>query len=650
MKHVLGVLAHVDAGKTTFSERVLYASNAIRTLGRVDHQNAFLDAHPMEKQRGITIFSGMAQLSLNGHDFVWLDTPGHVDFSTEMERAVSVMDYAILLVSCAEGVQSHTETVWRLLESYHVPVFIFLNKIDRVGADPERVIRQMQQRLSGDIVDLRAWQNAADMDEALQEAIAERDEALLDALFSGGYEAARWQAALTEQIAQRRIFPVFAGSALNGDGVEAFMQRVTQLSVTDYAARAADPLTAQVYQVRHDAQGTRLCFLKLLSGTLRIKDELPLPDGAGKVNDIFFYHGEKRRAADMAQAGDMVAIPALPGLKPGDYIGLDKKNRFLTEPMMAADVLWDESLVPPFKMMQALRILEEEDPALGVADRSGRLSVHVMGKIQLEVLRQLMQDRFGYAITFGPWRVLYQETIAAPTVGIGHYEPLRHYAEAHLRLVPTGRGTGVTYESRCHVDVLTLNWQRLIRTHVVERVHKGVLTGAPLTDVRVELLTGRAHLKHTEGGDFRQAVYRAIRHGLMNAQSVLLEPVSRFTLRAPQEQYGTLAGTLSRMKAELDPPVYEDDCVVMTGEAPYALLMPFQESLMMQTHGQGSMTLVMSHYAPCHNAEEVIAAAAYNPLADDTPDSVFCAKGAGYVVPWQEVREHAHLETPSVEL
>ena len=649
MKQVLGVLAHVDAGKTTFSERVLYASNAIRTLGRVDHQNAFLDAHPLERQRGITIFSGTAQLSVAGRDFVWLDTPGHVDFSTEMERAVSIMDYAILLVSCAEGVQSHTETVWRLLQAYHVPVFVFLNKLDRAGADPDRVIRQMKARLSADIADMRTWADDQPMPEDVQETVAERDETLLDALFAGGYDENTWLDALREQIASRKIFPLFAGSALSGDGVDNFMKRVAMLSKEVYAGREQEPLTAQVYQVRHDAQGTRLCFLKLRSGMLRVKDELPLPDGAGKVNDIFIYHGEKRRAADSAQAGDLVAVPALPGLRPGDYVGIDRQNSFLTVPMMAADVLFDTSAVPPFKMMQALRILEEEDPALGVEDRSGHLSVHVMGKIQLEVLRQVMQERFGYAIDFGPCRVLYKETIAAPVVGIGHYEPLKHYAEVHLRLLPNTRGAGMDFVSKCHVDILTMNWQRLIRSHIFERTHKGVLTGAPLTDVKVELLIGRAHLKHTEGGDFRQAVYRAIRHGLMQAQSLLLEPVSRFTLRAPQEQYGTLAGSLSRMQAQVDPPVYDDDTVVLTGEAPYSLLMNFQEELMALTRGRGTMQTVMSHYAPCRDQDAIVEASGYNPLADDTPDSVFCAKGAGYTVPWQEVRDHAHLETPPLD-
>ncbi len=419
MKKTVGILAHVDAGKTTFSERVLYLSRAIRSLGRVDHQDAFLDAHPLEKQRGITIFSGQACFQLGKDTIYWLDTPGHVDFSTEMERAVSVMDYAILVVSCAEGVQSHTETVWRLLDSYGVPVFIFLNKIDRAGADPEAVIAQMRKRLSPDILDLRSYQYANTMGEDLQEAVAAQDEALLDALFTTGYDAAAWQASLLKQIQERKCFPLMAGAALEGKGVEEFLARFAQLTVTNYAEQTTAPLTAQCYQVRHDAQGARLCFIKLLSGSLRVKDELPLPAGPVKVNELRCYHGEKYKAVDVAEAGDIIAIPGLEGAKPGDRIGMEGVNQFRTVPMMAADVIWDDKAVPAFRMMQALRILEDEDPSLAVEETLGRLSVHVMGKIQLDVLRQLLQDRYGYTVAFGPCRVLYKETVAAPALGGG---------------------------------------------------------------------------------------------------------------------------------------------------------------------------------------------------------------------------------------
>ena len=643
MKKTVGVLAHVDAGKTTFSEQVLYLSHAIRSLGRVDHQDAFLDTHPLERQRGITIFSGQACFPLGKDTVYWLDTPGHVDFSTEMERALSVMDYAIVVVSCAEGVQSHTETVWRLLQGYRIPCFIFLNKTDRPGADPGAVLEQLRGRLSPDMLDLRHFQQAGEMDESLQEAVAAQDEALLERLFSTGYDAETWLCALREQIARRQAFPVMAGAALEGRGVAEFLRAFSLLTETDYDSRTTQPLTARCYQVRHDAQGQRLCFVKLLSGSLRVKDALPLPGGAAKVNELRIYHGAKYRSVEQACAGDLVALSGLEGLHPGDMLGCEGHTSLCTTPMMAADVLWDEKAVPAFRMLQALRMLEDEDPSLGVEESAGRLSVHVMGRIQLEVLRQLLWERFGYEASFGPCRVLYQETIAAPAIGIGHYEPLRHYAEVWLRISPAPAGSGVAFRSLCHVDTLALNWQRLIETHVFEKRHRGVLTGAPLTDVTVELLTGRAHLKHTEGGDFRQAVYRAIRNALMNAHSVLLEPICGFEITAPSEQYGALASALSRMQADAEPPEYEADLVRIKGEAPYAVFAPWQEDFMALTRGRGSLQVWASRYAPCRDAAAVIDQAHYNPLADDTPDSVFCSHGAGYTVPWQEVPAHAHL-------
>lgn len=640
MRKTIGILAHVDAGKTTFSEQVLYHAQAIRSLGRVDHKDAFLDAHPLEKQRGITIFSGQACFTLGEDTIYWLDTPGHADFSTDMERAVSIMDYAILVVSCAEGVQSHTETLWRLLESYHVPVFIFLNKIDRAGADPQRVLTQMQKRLSPDILDFRSYQATGCMDEALQEALASQDEVLLDTLFSTGFDALRWHQALSEQISQRRCFPVMAGCALDGRGIPEFLSFIASLSPTHYDSTAS--LKAQCYRIRHDSQGMRLCFLKLLSGTLHVKDELSLPTGSAKINELRVYHGEKYRSLDTAQAGDIVAIPSLEGIRPGDGIGFSGINKFRTTPMMAADVLWDEKTIPPFRMMQALRLLEDEEPCLAVEEARGHISVHVMGKIQLEVLHQLMQERFGYAITFGPFRVLYQETLKAPAIGWGHYEPLRHYAEVMLRLVPTEPGSGITFRSLCHVDDLSLNWQRLIAAHVAEKKHKGVLTGSPLTDVRVELLAGRSHLKHTEGGDFRQAVYRGIRNALMHGESLLLEPICGFSITAPSEQYGTLSAGLTRMQADLQPPEYDEDTVTLHGEAPFALFAAWQEDFMALTHGRGSLQVWTSRYAPCRDQQTILQSTDYNPCADDTPDSVFCAKGAGFTVPWNLVPQYAH--------
>ena len=638
MRKTIGILAHVDAGKTTFSERVLYHTQAIRKIGRVDHQDAFLDSHALEKQRGITIFSGLANFEMNGDTYYWLDTPGHVDFSTEMERAVSVMDYAVLVISCAEGVQSHTETVWQLLKEYNAPVFIFLNKLDRIGADPDRVIQQMKNRLSPDMLDLRKYQYESLFSDAEIEAIAERDEALLEQLFDGGFDEKQWLASLRTQVRERRCFPIMAGVALEGKGVEEFLHILSDLTPVKYEDSAA--FAAQCYQVRHDPQGQRICFLKILSGSLRVKDELP--DGQ-KVNELRCYHGDKYRPMDVAMPGDIVGIPGLDGIRPGDTIGTNRKSVFHTEPMMAADVLWDEKAIPAFKMMQALRILEDEDPTLTVTEQRGHLSVHVMGRIQLEVLKEQLASRFGFTVEFGPTHVLYKETIASPAIGVGHYEPLRHYAECHVRLVPTVPGSGVTFRSKCHVDVLSMNWQRLIAGHVSEKQHKGVLTGAPLTDVCVELLTGRAHLKHTEGGDFRQATYRAIRNALMYADSVLLEPIAGFSLRAPTDMYGVLAGALNRMQAEVDLPEYEDDCVILSGEAPYSIFAAWQEDFLSLTHGRGALRVWMSRYAPVRDQNTMVQAVNYNPLADDTPDSVFCSHGAGFVVPWNEVRSYMHM-------
>ena len=638
MRKTIGILAHVDAGKTTFSERVLYQTQAIRSIGRVDHQDAFLDSHSLEKQRGITIFSGLANFVYEGDTYYWLDTPGHVDFSTEMERALSVMDYAVLVISCAEGVQSHTETVWQLLKEYNVPVFVFLNKLDRIGADPERVLAQMKKRLSVDILDLRSFQTDSLFSDAEIEAIAERDEALLELLFDGGFDEATWVKSLRQQVKDRQCFPVMAGVALEGRGIPEFLRALSELTYTDYAHDG--DFAARCYQVRHDAQGQRLCFLKLLSGSLRVKDELP---GGQKVNELRVYHGERFRSVDTAFAGDIVAIPGLEGIRPGDVIGMTEPTHFRTEPMMSSEVLWDAKALPAFRMMQALRILEDEEPTLTVTEAQGHISVHVMGRIQLEVLKQLLQERFGISADFGPTHVLYRETIANSAIGVGHYEPLRHYAECHVRLVPGKPGSGVAFRSLCHVDTLAMNWQRLIAGHVSEKQHKGVLTGAPLTDVVVELLTGRAHLKHTEGGDFRQATYRAIRNALMYAEGVLLEPVAGFSLRAPADMYGSLPGALSRLQADVDIPEYEDDSVILRGECPYAIFAPWQEEFLSLTHGRGALRVWMSRYAPCRDQQTIVEASGYNPLADDTPDSVFCSHGAGFTVPWNEVRNYMHM-------
>ena len=640
---VIGILAHVDAGKTTFSEQALCHAGVLRKAGRVDHGDAFLDAHPLEKQRGITIFSDQAVFEREGRRFFWVDTPGHADFAAEMERAVSVLDYAVVVVSGAEGVQSHTETVWALLEHYRVPAFLFVNKTDRAGFDRDRCLKDIHRRLSADCVDLMGF-TGGDMPEAVLEAVAERDEALLDRLMDGDTGGEEWLCALRRQIRDRALFPVYFGSALNDSGVAECLDALCRLTLP--SSPIDGPFDALVYKVRHDPQAGRICFFKVLAGSVSVRDEVSLPGGGtGKVNELRLYTGEKYKPVPRAEAGMLAAASGLSDLRPGDRIGAGagRRNRFAAEPMLAASVTWDAA-VPESKVLAALRTLEAEDPALGVQvnEAAKAIDVNVMGPIQLEVLKQLMLDRFGIGVAFGPLRVVYMETIAAPAVGIGHYEPLRHYAEVQLRLSPGAPGSGITFESRCHVDELALNWQRLIETHVFEKPHKGILTGARLTDVKIELLHGRAHLKHTEGGDFRQSTYRAIRNALMYGGCVLLEPVCRFSLRAPADDFGRVMGDLTRMQADLDPPDMGDDAFTLTGRAVFARFSAYITDFMAATHGRGALRYTLDHYAPCRDAGAVIAAANYNPLADDTPNSVFCAHGAGYTVPWNEVRSHAH--------
>ena len=639
MKKTIGILAHVDAGKTTFSEQVLFRMGALRSLGRVDHQDAFLDAHPIEKRRGITIFSDQAVFQAGEDTYYWLDTPGHVDFSPEMERAIDAMDYALVVVSCVEGVQSHTETVWRLLKKHQVPTFLFLNKIDRAGADPAAVVEQIRARLSPEAVCCDGL-TPDSMPDTLMESIAERDEAALDQLLQGNTDPSFYLEILIREIRSRDLFPVFSGAALSGAGVGAFLKMLLLLTRTEYAALESAPFSAKVYKIRHEKQGGRVCFFKVLSGSVQVRDEVC----GQKITELRQYQGMKYQLLPRCSAGDLCAVPGLNGVKIGDILGANaaRRDHSESEPMLQSTVTFD----PPVRsdqVLRALRELEEEDPTLCVENDSSGLSIRVMGEIQLDVLTELLQERYGLNVRFGNRRVIFLETIAEPAIGIGHYEPLRHYAEVHLRLVPGPRGSGIRFESKCHVDILGLNWQRLIETHVFEKQHRGVLTGAPLTDVTVQLLTGRAHLKHTEGGDFREATYRAIRNALMNAKSVLLEPVCAFTLRAPAELYGRLAGDMTRLRADCEPPAYAGDMVEISGQATFREISEYARNLPAQTHGRGALTYRLDHYTLARDADALVAESGYNPLADDTPDSVFCAKGAGFVVHWQDVPAYAHL-------
>ena len=650
MFRTIGIAAHVDAGKTTLSEQVLHRTGAIRSLGRVDHGDAFLDADPVERARGITIWAGTAAFTLGEDTVFWVDTPGHSDFSAEMERAVAVVDALVLVLSAAEGIQSHTETLWALAERLGKPVFLFLNKTDLPGADPEAVLAQVRRRFSPELADLRSWQRTGTPDGALAEEIALRDEALLEAYSAAGTLPEDVLAgALQRLIARREIFPVMAGSALSGEGVEGFLRLLNRLTVTDFHPEA--PLGAVVWKITRDERGGRLCHVKVTSGRLAVKDTLTLGDRTWKVNDLRRCHGDRTVRLEAAQAGELAVLPGMEGLRVGEALGpAGIPLPLRMAPMMAADVLWGKE-TNLHQVLRALRLLEEEEPSLGVTARGEQLSVRVMGRIQLEILQTAMERRFGLKIRFGPFQVLWKETVAAPAVGAGHYEPLRHYAEVWLRLEPGAPGSGVAFRSVAHVDDLTLNWQRLIRTHVFEREHHGVLTGSPLTDVTVTLLCGRAHLKHTEGGDFRQAVGRAVRNALMGAQNVLLEPLCGFEARFPPGCFGAVMQAMPALEAETEPAERTEEQVVLRGEAPYRLFQAWQDGFPALTRGRGTLRVWMSRYAPCRDQAEVVARAAYNPLADpeDTPESVFCAHGAGFNVAWDKVRDFAHLTPPAAD-
>ena len=633
----IGMLAHVDSGKTTLSEAMLYRAGAVRRLGRVDHGDAFLDTEEQERERGITIFSKQARLCWGEWEFTLLDTPGHVDFSAETERAVQVMDCAVLLVSGADGVQGHTETLWKLLERHHIPTFLFINKMDQPGTDRDRLLGQLRARLSDGCADFSGpWEDvlehAALCDEALMERYLEAGE--LD------------DADLSALIVERRLFPCFFGAALRVEGVDALLDGLARYALEpDWPTQFA----ARVFKISRDDKGERLTWLKITGGALKVRDVVKGPDWEEKAAQLRLYSGAKFTPAGEAPAGTVCAAAGLTRTRAGQGLGAEEDWAGPElEPVLAYQVL------PPaggdaHTLLAQLRIVEEEDPQLQVEwnEGLGEIRLRLMGEVQLEVLSRLLERRFGTRVSFGPGRVVYLETIAAPAEGVGHFEPLRHYAEVHLLLEPLERGAGLALDTACSENVLDRNWQRLILTHLMEKTHLGVLTGAPITDMRITLLTGRAHLKHTEGGDFRQATYRAVRQGLMGARSVLLEPWYSFRLEAPAGSMGRAMTDLQRMGAELQPPQQQGEGAVLTGSLPVSELGGNWTQEPDNNPGRGRLSCTVEGYRPCHNAEAVIDAAGYDPERDvDNPaGSVFCAHGAGFNVPWDQVREHMHLDS-----
>ena len=638
-KLVIGILAHVDAGKTTLSEGLLYQGGTLRRLGRVDHGDAFLDTVALERERGITIFSKQAQLTLGDMELTLLDTPGHVDFSAEMERTLQVLDCALLVISGTDGVQSHTRTLWRLLRRYQVPTFLFVNKMDLPGPGREAVLAQLQGQLSEGCLDFGSEPTLRD------EGIAMCGEEALEEFLDGGAVSRETAAAL---IAQRKVFPCWFGSALKLEGVDQLLA-----GLAEYAPVPARPeaFGARVFKISRDSQGARLTWLKVTGGVLRAKDPLSGegPEGpwTEKADQLCLYSGEKFRPLDQAQAGTVCAVTGLTRTRPGQGLGYEAEG----EPPALEPVLTYQLLLPqgadPHTVLPKLRQLEEEDPSLRVIwDPEGReIHLRLMGQVQLEVLTRLISDRFGLEVSFGAGSIVYRETIARAAEGIGHFEPLRHYAEVHLLLEPGPRGSGVQVASACSTDQLDVNWQRLVLTHLLEREHPGVLTGSPLTDVKITLVAGRAHLKHTEGGDFRQATYRAVRQGLMQAQTVILEPYYAFRLAVPPANAGRAMADMQLVGQDVDQS-QAGEMTVLTGTAPVASLSGYAAQVAAYTRGEGVLSLRPAGYAPCRDPAAVIAAAAYDPEADldNTPDSVFCAHGAGFTVKWRDVPRYMHLE------
>lgn len=650
MKQVtIGMFAHVDAGKTTLAEQLLYHTNSIRERGRVDHKDAYLDSHDIERARGITVFADQAVMTYNGATYYLIDTPGHVDFSPEMERAVQVMDYAVLVVSAVEGVQGHTETVWQLLSKHRVPTFFFINKIDRTGADVKRVLEEIQQHLTPDACLMTDSFAGGVVGESLVESLAERDERLLDAFLSGEGGQAFWLQALRDMVKSGRLYPCVCGSALQDTGVKEFLEQLHLLTTVDYNGQA--PFGGRVYKIRHDKSGTRLTYIKALSGTLKVREELCYGGGDGpiceKATRLMLVNGSKMQAVDQVSAGDLFAVIGLSEAHAGQGVGLySDRLSYDLAPALTSKVIFPETL-PVKDVLKAFRILNAEDPSLNVVweETLQEIHIHVMGVIQLEVLQQLVKDRFGYDVVFGSPEILYKETISCAVKGYGHFEPLRHYAEVHLLLEPGERGSGLTFKNAAHVHDLSIGNQNLIETHLFEREHHGLLTGSPLTDVQVTLLTGAAHNEHTHGGDFREAAFRALRQGLEKADNVLLEPFYEYKIKVELDHLGKVLSDLQRASGQFDPPQTTQAHAVVTGRVPVATFMDYSTELAAFTHGRGSIQLVFAGYDRCHNEQEVIERKGYRKDADPlyTSSSIFCAKGAGYAVPWDEAEAKMHL-------
>ena len=634
-KLVIGILAHVDAGKTTLAEGILYLCGKLRKLGRVDHKDAFLDTYELERARGITIFSKQALVTLGEREITLLDTPGHVDFSAEMERTLQVLDAAILVISGADGVQGHVETLWRLLKRYEIPVFLFVNKMDQPGTDRAQLMEELKARLDGRCVDFGKDQDR----EQYLENIAVCEEALMEEYLESGELQTE---GISRAIAARDIFPCFFGSALKLTGVEEFLEGVKTFARSSLMKK--ESFGARVFKISRDNQGNRLTHMKITGGSLRVKAMI----NGEKADQIRIYSGAGYELAEEAGPGTVCAVTGLKSTYCGQGIGREEEGALpLLEPVLTYQIELPEGC-DVHKMLGHLKQLEEEIPELHIVwkETLGEIHAQVMGEVQIEILKSLIRERFDVEVGFGTGSIVYKETIAAPVEGVGHFEPLRHYAEVHLLMEPGEPGSGLQFVSRVSEDVLDRNWQRLIMTHLEERQHPGVLTGAEITDMRITLIAGKAHLKHTEGGDFRQATYRAVRQGLKKAACILLEPVYEFTLELPTDMIGRAMTDIQKMQGSFETPVTEGELSILKGKAPVLTMRDYQMEVTSYTRGRGRLTCSLKGYEPCHNAEEVIEQTGYDSEADleNPTGSVFCAHGAGFVVNWDQVDEYAHLE------
>lgn len=645
----IGIVAHVDAGKTTLSESMLYHAGAIRKLGRVDHKDAFLDTDQMERERGITIFSKQAVFRWKDRTITLLDTPGHVDFSAEMERVLQVLDCAVLVVSGADGVQGHTQTLWKLLKRYHIPTFLFVNKMDQEGTDGEKLLKELRKRFGENVVPFVDIMTESDCpggkvflhakEGAVEELAVCEDDMMEEYLEEGRVSLDKVQKA----VADRQVFPCYFGSALHSQGVEELLDGL-DLYMKDKTYPAE--FGAKVYKIARDNQGNRLTYLKVTGGRLKVKDVV---EGLNeKVNQIRIYSGEKFEAVQEVEAGRVCAVTGLENTRPGQGIGAEEESDLpVLEPVLTYQILLPDDC-DVHKMLLNLKILEEEEPELHIVweEQTSEIHVQLMGDVQIEILQRMIKERFGVLVEFGEGSIVYKETITAPVEGVGHFEPLRHYAEVHLRLEPGERGSGMQFAAECSEDILDRNWQRLVLTHLEEKEHKGVLTGSPITDMKITLTSGRAHQKHTEGGDFRQATYRAVRQGLKKADSILLEPYYEFRMELPSENVGRAMTDIQNMSGKFGTPIIEEETTVLTGSAPVSLMRGYQKEFTAYTGGRGRMAVSLKGYDICHNQEEVLAASTYDSEADlaNPTGSVFCAHGAGFVVDWDEVEEYMHME------